>query len=92
MSLFTERRRRREVSYLREECRHTLTNSVVRSFIHTPATVSLSLTHTHTHTHTETLADLTRYMVNLSLKRRHLIHQKKKKINSRIFSTLPASH
>ena len=90
MSLFTERRRRREVSYLREECRHTLTNSVVRSFIHTPATVSLSLSLTHTHT--ETLADLTRYMVNLSLKRRHLIHQKKKKINSRIFSTLPASH
>lgn len=88
MSLFTEQRRRCGCPILVRNANthmhthghtHSLTNPVIQSVICTAATVSLPLftSLAVTHTHTQILADLTRYMVNLPLKRKHLIHQKK---------------
>lgn len=77
------------VSRLSEECqhtharagthKHTLPHKLIQSVICTAATVSPALFArlAVTHTYAQSLAELTRYTVNLSPKRRHLIHQRK---------------
>lgn len=86
MSLFTEQRRHCGCPiYVWNADIHKNTHSQSQSCSYhhsfTLYLLSLSLSlHTSLSPHTQKLADLNRYMVNLSLKGRHLIHQKKESI------------